>query len=204
MSLERFALTGSPPLLPGLQVVASAFEGVTVRVLAWLLPSAALSHCPCPSPEPAALGLSVSVPPHRDCSLGGAPPYHDRTQNAQHRTWHTGGEAGPTARAAARAAWLPSVGSRATRGRPRWFGRSLWLGLRRTGGRVCVIPELVRKPGPARLVFSPAVSPQACDLLSQQRPFENWERPPAACWSVSQGVAGKECGIALSGEHRWP
>lgn len=102
MSLERFALTGSPPLLPGLQVVASAFEGVTVRVLAWLLPSAGLSHCPCPSPEPAALELSVSVHPHRSYSLGGAPSYHDCTQNAQHRTWHTGGEAGPAAGAAAR------------------------------------------------------------------------------------------------------
>lgn len=61
MSLERFALTGSPPLLPGLQVVASAFEGVTVRVLAWLLPSAGRSHCPCPSPEPAALELFLCI-----------------------------------------------------------------------------------------------------------------------------------------------
>lgn len=60
MSLERFALTGSPPLLPGLQVVPSAFEGVTEGP-GTVAPLCCLSHCPCPSPEPAARELSVSV-----------------------------------------------------------------------------------------------------------------------------------------------
>lgn len=50
-----------------------------------------------------------------------------------------------------------------------------------------MIPECVRKPGPARLALLLALSPQACDLPSHHSPLENWEvlvLPAGQCHKV--------------------
>lgn len=71
------------------------------------------------------------------------------------------------------------MGSAGSPGLPSLAQQTLLAGpVQGWGHGVCVIPELVRKPGLAWLILSPAVGSQARDSPSSHCPLENWESLP--------------------------